>query len=1136
MYLMSCNTRGLELISKLKSFGFNTSSIDTIVSKGKVEGTAVKPVIANQPAKNTREEFDKLPSYVAGQKTMTYAGIGSRETPIEVQKEMYKAAKMLESMGYTLQSGGAIGADKAFQGASQPWKKADGTVAGTKEFTRSRADVVEWARYGNDRNSTVTNAKIFRPEDANGQVRKIAKEIHPKGEKLSSSNGLDLHARNTFQIFGAALDTPVDFVLFYAKETKGIRPEGGTGQAVEMARLKGIPTINMAEDGWESKLDSILGNKEAKKSTGAPVSTSPTNHSSNEKSGTTKTESTVEMYGDKLVFKGGSTSRTISNVQELISVSKDIKEALKIPDDGNDEFFINTINKLLTLDSKASVDKFTMVIANTGILDDNRIGNWNLSTNTLSIDPNRLKEFSTKPNGNMFKVIAHEFAHTVTMEAIRDGKNAEIVKKLETLRKYAITKLAEKNNTSENEVIKNFYGLQSNVDEFVAETLTSPKLQVALNSISSSTSIVGKVQELFKGLLYKLVGKDAPTTLNEALSLIAELKGMDVAYFEVKERTDKKSYSMGNGRTTNQDQTNAVNALLEWFDGNEPTFLLKGRGGTGKTATINAFVAELMANHPELDRNMIVVVAPSHAALGVIAEANKGSQLGKSEHKTLASFLEKTYKYEAGTDNKKWAGSGEGSVRSGGLAIVDEASFISKEDYESLVNGAKKGGYKIVFMGDEGQLPPVKSESPESPVFTDHYNKENEAELVQQMRQSEGNKMAELLDLVYGLTQKVIKARREGNTNNNTTYADLLSEIKELVHTPGQYVNGEGLLSAFDGQMDAVLNEFVKDFAENPNSTKMITANNEYHKSTIERNMAIRRKLLANGVLSNKDNAKIETIRFMENEPILFGETNIGMRDNNDKYGSAKTFRTSATGIVKKVVTYDSMESAVNAGAIMYSNYDSVSKEHFPTEFTKEMLNTITSSNNAIRVYVNGELKELNGNDIISALGKISVVTFESDGKEYNVAVPSDLDLFTKIITRLDVQSRTSSSLDVKNKYKTMVSYLSESLAPVYLGYQIGVHKAQGSSFDNVYMLTSTISNSVFAATSEANRMDSNTKKLETIRNANEGAYKSLYVGVSRPKKKLVMVMPGSGNGTLTNIDTKNNGTISSNLNMNGCK
>jgi len=66
-------------------------------------------------------------------------------------------------------------------------------------------------------------------------------------------------ARNTNQVFGTNLNIPADFVLFYAEETSNpLRPKGGTGQAVEMARRKGIPTINMATVGWEAKLEGII--------------------------------------------------------------------------------------------------------------------------------------------------------------------------------------------------------------------------------------------------------------------------------------------------------------------------------------------------------------------------------------------------------------------------------------------------------------------------------------------------------------------------------------------------------------------------------------------------------------------------------------------------------------------------------------------------------------------------------------------------------------------------------------------------------------------------------------------------------------------------------------------------------------
>lgn len=177
-----------------------------------------------------KPEFNKL-SGKSAKPTMTYAGIGSRQTPPATLKQMTDVARELESMGYTLNTGVTFrgnkeGADKAFD---------DGA----------------------------TKKNLFSPENQGSRSREqvIAKEIHPNPGALTQG-ALKLMARNTNQIFGDNLNTPVDFVLFYAKETKGIRPEGGTGQAVEMARLKGIPTINMADPTWRTQLNSVLSKEE----------------------------------------------------------------------------------------------------------------------------------------------------------------------------------------------------------------------------------------------------------------------------------------------------------------------------------------------------------------------------------------------------------------------------------------------------------------------------------------------------------------------------------------------------------------------------------------------------------------------------------------------------------------------------------------------------------------------------------------------------------------------------------------------------------------------------------------------------------------------------------------------------------
>lgn len=205
--------------------------------------------------------FDSLPSYTVGQRTMTYAGIGSRETPAEVLEEMQKIAEKLESSGYKLQTG---------------YKKRKGSIVEEEGADKAFSSGVK----------KPANKELFGPDMVNETAMRVAYEVHSNldnmgnyvynkwVDKLSKNNekavaeakarefaegAKALQARNTFQVFGRNLDTPVDFVLFYAEEKEGdLRPKGGTGQAVEMARRKGIPTINMKNSNWRKELDKVL--------------------------------------------------------------------------------------------------------------------------------------------------------------------------------------------------------------------------------------------------------------------------------------------------------------------------------------------------------------------------------------------------------------------------------------------------------------------------------------------------------------------------------------------------------------------------------------------------------------------------------------------------------------------------------------------------------------------------------------------------------------------------------------------------------------------------------------------------------------------------------------------------------------
>jgi predicted Rossmann fold nucleotide-binding protein DprA/Smf involved in DNA uptake len=47
--------------------------------------------------------------------SLTYAGIGSRQTPPDVLRRMTRYAQRLQELGWVLRSGGAAGADTTFQ-------------------------------------------------------------------------------------------------------------------------------------------------------------------------------------------------------------------------------------------------------------------------------------------------------------------------------------------------------------------------------------------------------------------------------------------------------------------------------------------------------------------------------------------------------------------------------------------------------------------------------------------------------------------------------------------------------------------------------------------------------------------------------------------------------------------------------------------------------------------------------------------------------------------------------------------------------------------------------------------------------------------------------------------------------------
>lgn len=57
---------------------------------------------------------------------------------------------------------------------------------------------------------------------------------------------------------GTDLNTPTDFVIYWAKTDKNGIPQGGTRTAIVLAHQRNIPTINMADKDWNDQFKAIL--------------------------------------------------------------------------------------------------------------------------------------------------------------------------------------------------------------------------------------------------------------------------------------------------------------------------------------------------------------------------------------------------------------------------------------------------------------------------------------------------------------------------------------------------------------------------------------------------------------------------------------------------------------------------------------------------------------------------------------------------------------------------------------------------------------------------------------------------------------------------------------------------------------
>ncbi len=251
----------------------------------------------------------------------------------------------------------------------------------------------------------------------------------------------------------------------------------------------------------------------------------------------------------------------------------------------------------------------------------------------------------------------------------------------------------------------------------------------------------------------------------------------------------------------NEGQEKALKLSKDAFHKKQTSFVIRGYAGTGKSTSIAFLVKYLKQKYPYPVE--VRVSAPTHKAVKVIKAffiKNKESNVAEFTVAKILGLRKVDGKFEPGPRNK---------MPTNGLLIVDEASMIDGTTNAQLLKLAEENGTTIIFMGDPAQIPPV---TPFGQAFISpslEFKNDNEGiELTTVMRQKEGNPLIRILTSI-----------RE----NLLSKSDAFDHI-EKINAIGEGISFTNTISSFKSKLESAFQS--KDFQEDKTHAKVVTYTN----------------------------------------------------------------------------------------------------------------------------------------------------------------------------------------------------------------------------------------------------------------------------------------------------------------------
>ena len=163
-------------------------------------------------------------------------------------------------------------------------------------------------------------------------------------------------------------------------------------------------------------------------------------------------------------------------------------------------------------------------------------------------------------------------------------------------------------------------------------------------------------------------------------------------------------------------QQQALAKLKSFLRSNQSFFRLSGYAGTGKSFLICHLIEWLDEQDFEF-----VIAAPTNKAAKSLMQV--GTSVGINiEVKTVAQLLGQQPEINEETGIEEFTSAGNAEFDDYDVMIIDEFSMINRSNFEEIVNAiALTIDTKVIFVGDEAQLPPVKEQQP-MVAISEHIN------------------------------------------------------------------------------------------------------------------------------------------------------------------------------------------------------------------------------------------------------------------------------------------------------------------------------------------------------------------------------------------------------------------------------